>query len=255
MGGVGMDAAALSDFTPNRQESKMSALRTWRWTRGGESGYDGEQRKSPGGGRGISRPASREKEDVMEDKAAIRSRMRKRRTDMAPEEVWERSLAAQRHILETDEWKRARSVGLYCAIRNETDTALLLDTAWAEGKETFLPHTQRAGIMDFFPCLDRQNLVRNAMGIPEPNPAACPLPPEGGWVPSLIIVPGVAFDRHGHRLGMAGGYYDRYFARPSTQNVFRMAIAYAFQVVESLPADLWDAPVHAIATEEGVLWL
>lgn len=191
----------------------------------------------------------------MKDKGAIRSHMRTLRRALTPEEALERSLAAQRHILETDEWRHTPSVGLYYAIRNETDTALLLDTAWADGKEVYLPKTQPGGIMQFLPCISRQALVPGIMGIPEPNPESCPLPPEGEWVPRLIIVPGVAFDRQGHRIGMAGGYYDKYFSRESTQDAFRLALAYAFQIVDSLPADPWDAPVHAIATEEGILWL
>lgn len=191
----------------------------------------------------------------MTDKKTLRTQLRAQRDEMAAEEARARSLAAQRHILETEEWRHASSVGLYYAIGNEADTALLLESAWAEGKDVFLPYTLPKGIMHFLPCLGRQDLVKNRMGIPEPDPARCPKAPEGGWVPRLIVVPGVVFDRHGHRIGMAGGYYDRYFAQASTQDVFRMALAYTFQVVESLPADPWDAPVHAIATEDGVSWL
>lgn len=191
----------------------------------------------------------------MTDKNAIRLHMRKLRRALPPEDVRDRSLTAQRLVLETVEWRQTPSVGLYYAIKNETDTALLLDTAWAEGKDVFLPYTRPGGFMEFLPCLSRQSLVPNRMGIPEPTPESCPLPPEGEWVPRLIIVPGVAFDRQGHRIGMAGGYYDKYFSRSSTQDIFRLALAYAFQVVNSLPADPWDAPVHAIATEEGLLWL
>ena len=194
---------------------------------------------------------------MMLDKAALRKCMREKRRALTDVEAAARSLAAQRHILAATEWKQARSVGLYVAVRRETDASLLADEAWRTGKDVYLPYTVPAatGIMHLLPCLSGQALVKNHYGIPEPTPETCPPSPENGWVPEVIIVPGVAFDREGHRLGSGGGYYDRLFAKKSMQDVIRIGLAYAFQVVDTLPADVWDAPMHAIATEEGLTWL
>ena len=194
----------------------------------------------------------------MIDKAALRKTMREKRRALPPEEARERSLAAERHILASRAWKHAPSVGLYVAVRNEAGTDLLLESAWEAGKEVFLPYTPPsppAGVMHFLPCASGQALVTNRYGIPEPTPETCPLPPEGGWIPGLVIVPGLAFDREGHRLGSGGGYYDRLLARESMHASVRVGLAYAFQVVDAVPAERWDVPMQAIATEEELAWL
>ena len=72
--------------------------------------------------------------------------------------------------------------------------------------------------------------------------------------PDIIIVPGVAFDANGTRLGMGGGYYDRLLALPRYADSLRLGLAYSFQLVDSLPRQTWDVPVHAVCTELGILW-
>lgn len=193
----------------------------------------------------------------MPDKTALREIMRSKRRALTDKDVFERSLRAQHHILASREWIAAPSVGLYVAVRRETDTALLADAAWKAGKEVLIPYAPplSPGIMYLLPCLSGQALVASRFGIPEPAPEACPRPPEEGWVPTIIIVPGLAFDKDGHRLGSGGGYYDRLFAQNSMQDTIRIGLAYAFQIVDTLPAEAWDAPMHAIATEEGLTWL
>lgn len=69
--------------------------------------------------------------------------------------------------------------------------------------------------------------------------------------PDFILVPLLAFDARGHRLGYGGGYYDRTLAR--LPHAFRLGVAYAGQQVEAVPADATDMPLHAIATEAGFL--
>lgn len=193
----------------------------------------------------------------MPDKTALREMMRAKRRALTGKDVFERSLKAQQHILASAEWTAASSVGLYMAVRGETDTALLADAAWKAGKEVLIPYTppHTPGVMCLLPCLSGQTLVKSRFGIPEPAAATCPLPPEAIWVPGIIIVPGLAFDRDGHRLGTGGGYYDRLFAQNSMQDTIRIGFAYAFQIVDALPAEVWDAPMHAVATEEGLTWL
>lgn len=192
---------------------------------------------------------------VTDDKAALRKLLLRKRNEMLIEHVHAFSRAAQEHILALKAWRRASSVALYMAVRKETDASLLREKARKDGKEVFLPYTvpSSAGIMHLLPCPNDEALVPGAFGILEPSPETCPLPPEGGWVPDLIVTPGVAFDAQGFRIGMGGGYYDRLFAKPSMRNVTRIGLAYSFQIVDSVPVEEWDLPMHAIATEQGVL--
>jgi 5-formyltetrahydrofolate cyclo-ligase len=67
-----------------------------------------------------------------------------------------------------------------------------------------------------------------------------------------VVVPGVAFDRKGRRLGQGFGYYDR-FLGALPEGVTRVGLAFWHQVVPEVPVDAWDVPVHALVTEEGVI--
>jgi 5-formyltetrahydrofolate cyclo-ligase len=99
--------------------------------------------------------------------------------------------------------------------------------------------------------LDQVRLGR--FGILEPDPGACRM--AGGTPPEVAVVPGVAFDRRGFRLGFGGGYYDRLFARQETARTLRIGLAYDFQVVDRLPAEPWDQPMHALCTPKEMTWI
>ena len=71
-----------------------------------------------------------------------------------------------------------------------------------------------------------------------------------GW--DIIVVPGLAFDRRGNRLGRGFGYYDR-FLGGLPESVPRVGLACVSQVVPEVPVDAWDVPVHALVTEDGVI--
>ena len=78
------------------------------------------------------------------------------------------------------------------------------------------------------------------MGIEEPSAGCRPVNDKS----ALVLVPGVAFDREGRRLGYGGGYYDRFFAREPKHP--RWGLAYAFQIVEKLPKEEWDQKVERV---------
>jgi 5-formyltetrahydrofolate cyclo-ligase len=95
-------------------------------------------------------------------------------------------------------------------------------------------------------------LVTGAYGIREPAPDWPLVEPAAV---DLVVVPGVAFDRHGTRLGYGGGYYDRMLPtiRAGNPAAALVGLAYGFQVVADLPGDPHDVPVDAIATEAGLV--
>ena len=194
---------------------------------------------------------------MVADKAVLRAAMRERRRSLTDRDVYERSLAAQRHVLASEAWSTATSIGLYMAVRQETDTSLLLEEAWKAGKDVYLPYVSPVmpGIMELVLCGSGQELVKNRFGIPEPVSPVCPVSQSDSGCPDYIIVPALAFDMEGHRLGSGGGYYDRLFGRKSMQDAIRIGFAYAFQIVGGIPAEAWDAPMHALVTEESFVWL
>ena len=189
-----------------------------------------------------------------DDKAGLRASLRARRQSLDKEERLALSRAAAGHLLRERIWTGAETVALYIAVRGEIDTEPLLRAAWDSGKQVLLPLCSPAGDahMRFAPCSGPDGLTPGAYGIPEPI-CAEPVPLACGE-PDVIVVPGLAFDRKGIRLGQGGGFYDRYFARPETAGALRIGLAYSFQIVEKLPKDPWDLPVDGVCTEQGILW-
>ena len=198
----------------------------------------------------------------MNDKHALRTILRSQRLTLASgPEGGERSRRMQERLLASDLWRKCRRVAAYVSVKGEADTALILAEALHSGRELFLPRCRVKGeegwpgTMDFFACTDLGALKKSAFGIPEPvpGPDACLLMPEDLKEPdTLVIVPALAFDRSGYRLGYGGGYYDRMLASASSPCV---GLAFHDLLVESLPREEWDRPVSAVCTEEILLCL
>lgn len=155
-------------------------------------------------------------------------------------------------VLRQPEVRRARRIACYLPADGEIDPLPLMARLRARGKQTLLPVLEADGRLRFrrFPA---PRLRRNRFGIAEPqgsNVVARQL--------DLVLLPLVAFDRHGGRLGMGGGYYDRTFAfrlsgRLAARGPLLIGLAHRFQEVPRLPLAAWDVPLTAVATDAG--WL
>lgn len=191
------------------------------------------------------------------DKAALRAEFRARRSALSAREIRKLSEKAAGHMLGSALWRAARSIALYAAVRGETDTTLLLEDAWQKGKVVLLPVCSKAerGAMRFVPVSGWKELLPGPYGIPEPACLPGKRRGEAGRSPELFVLPGLAFDLDGRRLGQGGGYYDRLFGLTGKEEAQRVGFAYSFQIVERLPGEDWDVPVHALCTEKGMLWL
>jgi 5-formyltetrahydrofolate cyclo-ligase len=133
----------------------------------------------------------------------------------------------------------------YFPFRDEADPRALMAALSAKGHPLALPTVTSGAPLSFraWKMGDAMHANANAYGIPEPL-ATAPV-----VMPSLILVPLLAFDAEGHRLGYGGGYYDRTFdARKS----YAVGIAYAGQEVPPLPREGHDHPLDAVITENGL---
>jgi len=142
------------------------------------------------------------------------------------------------------------SVAIYNAVRGEVGTDRIREAYLAAGATLYYPCVAGNGELEFHPHRDGDTWVTGPYGIPEPERPPGAFPRTGGF--DLVVVPGVAFDRRGRRLGQGLGYYDR-FLRGLPESVPRVGLAYSEQVVPEVPVDEWDICVHALATDEGVL--
>ena len=123
---------------------------------------------------------------------------------------------------------------------------MILDAVLLRDRPLLLPRVAGRAL-EFAAVGDLSQLRRSQWGVLEPGDdcAAVALAPE-----DLVLIPGLAFDRCGRRLGRGGGYYDRAFSTPGAQP-FRVGIGFSFQLVASVPVGRLDRRVDGIATETG----
>lgn len=148
-------------------------------------------------------------------------------------------------------FESARVIMVYAACDNEVQTEGLIVEALRKGKRVALPVTDKEKKEIYARTISKypEDLIPGAYGILEPKPS-CPDVPVKEL--DLVLLPGVAFDRKGFRLGFGGGYYDRFLSRLS-ENTITVGLAYRLQVVETVYPEPHDRRVQYIVTEAGVI--
>ncbi|SDE60124.1 5-formyltetrahydrofolate cyclo-ligase [Sporomusa acidovorans] len=171
------------------------------------------------------------------------------RRSMSKEAVAAGSSRLAEHIRTWPVYQAAKNIMLYLAMPDEPHLDKVISHALAAGKTLCVPfmHATR-GLMDAAVIKNLDDLVVGQFNLLTPNPATLKLlePREL----DLIIVPGVAFDKAGRRLGMGAGYYDRFL--PKATKAELIGAAWAAQILEKVPTDEHDRPVNYLVTEEGI---
>lgn len=179
-------------------------------------------------------------------KKEIRQEMKRRLSALSPEEKGRATRALERRLEGLACYFYARRVMCYVGVGFEIDTTPLLTRALAAGKEVFVPRCLVAeGRLLVSALHDLGELDRGYFGLLEPKPEY--IRPFDPAKLDVIIVPGLAFDLNGYRVGQGGGYYDRLLAEIGPQTVL-LALAFDFQVYKQLPVESHDCPVHRIIT-------
>lgn len=180
-----------------------------------------------------------------EEKKRLRAEIR------ADLKMWSREALAQsdrqiiRRVLELPEFQAAQRIFAYYSVSPEPDTHAVIAAALDQGKTVALPVTEGSGVMHFA-RLDAA-LVAGRYGIPEPDALAPRVTPQAG---DVLLVPAMAFDYAGYRLGRGGGYYDRYLAETACCTV---GLARAAFLYETLPRAWNDLPVSIVVSEKEVV--
>ena len=182
------------------------------------------------------------------DKRSLRAEYLRTRNEMPPEEAREKSLGIFRNLLGLPEYSSARRVFAYASYKNEAETLPMIEDAVSRGKAVALPRILGKRRMEFYSVKGLSGLIRNPMGILEPEQGEI-LVPGGG---DLFIVPGTAFDLMKNRLGAGGGYYDAYFERYGGDFI-KAGIAFDFQIAEELPCFPYDIKMDMIITEKRII--
>lgn len=187
------------------------------------------------------------------DRAALRRRMRSARRGLDPVQRREAAEAAAANLARLGLPRARQRIAFYLPIDGELDPGPAVLRALARRCEVFVPviTSFRARHMRFVRWTPALATRRNRWGIREPEGAGI----NGRWL-DLAVVPCVAFDATGARLGLGAGFYDRHFAWLAGRGAWRrprlVGLAYDFQQVERLHSEDWDVPLWGIVTDRGV---
>lgn len=183
-----------------------------------------------------------------EEKQRLRDRLLALRKNLPPDTVCEAGFHVARNVLEWRTAAEARTVCVYASMGKEIPTRELIRHLLMDGKVVAVPDwkgwKQGSG-MRLAAIRGEQDLVTEGRVVPQP--LVTPGNNVSVWDVDLFVVPGLAFDGSGNRLGMGGGYFDRLLALASSQATF-LGLAYGFQMIDRLPWEPHDIPVHQVVT-------
>ncbi len=174
----------------------------------------------------------------MENKAELRARLR----TQYQQSEGSGDMEIVRRVPEHPLYVSCKRLFVYVGVGHEIDTMPLIKTAVSHGKTVALPKSYGKGMMEFFRYTGE--LTEGLYHIPEPVGGEVLVPTEQ----DLMIVPGLAFDRQGYRLGQGAGYYDRYLAAHPCATIGLCRQEFFF---EKIPAEWNDLPVNYVITENG----
>ncbi|MFC1441765.1 5-formyltetrahydrofolate cyclo-ligase [Streptacidiphilus sp. N1-10] len=190
---------------------------------------------------------------MLNDKTALRSRLLAARAAMSPEQRQQAGLALGRRALELLPARLPAVVAGYVSVGAEPGTLALLDELRARGVQVLLPLLRPDNDLDWGAYQGAESLVGARRGLREP--AGAPLGTEAVCRADLVLMPGLAVDRRGVRLGRGGGSYDRVLARlaAADSRAPLVTLLYDDEVLPEVPAEAHDRPVDAAVTPSK-LW-
>jgi 5-formyltetrahydrofolate cyclo-ligase len=198
----------------------------------------------------------------LDDKAYIRNQMAIKRNSLSSDQ---RKLWSEQACANAEKWLEkynAATLMVYISFRSELDLTNLIEWGWRTGRDVIVPRcvaSDRSMTLHYLRSWD--DLMPGAYGIMEPNPAVS-LPIVDGYVPDIVLVPGLAFDRQGGRLGYGGGYYDRFAEAAisgadinNATNTLWLGVSFDAQFIDDVPTEEHDLKMDGWITESGIFML
>lgn len=162
----------------------------------------------------------------------------------------EAAAAVCANVLSLPAFSNASCVAMFASLPDEVSTRPLFEAARSDGKRCLFPRVIGPGALEFAGLERWEELRSGRYGVPEPPEGTAPAPLSEAEV---VLVPGVAFDALGGRLGRGGGYYDRALSRLDRGSSLVIGIALAGQIVSQVPRGPHDETVQVVVTEREVL--
>lgn len=191
-----------------------------------------------------------EKETKKALKKALRKEIKALRAAHTDEQIHELSLGVRDQVLTLQEYRQAEVIYAYVDCKHEVETSDIIRAAWADDKRVAVPKVLGQDMKFFYITSLENDLEEGYYGIREPYEKHA-ADESGDEENALMLMPGVAFDEERHRIGYGGGFYDRFLEAHS--KLSRVALAFEFQVKESVPYEAFDICPEKIVTEKRVI--
>lgn len=187
-------------------------------------------------------------------KKEIRRSYKKIRDELTDDLMNEYNKKIRESLFSLDKFKECTILFTYVSFGKEADTHAIITKALEMNKRVYVPKVEE-NVMNFYEIYNLDDLIRSNYGILEPEGdiryryLSSPSDKEK----KLMLIPGLAFDTRGNRIGYGAGYYDRYLAGYPNNEWLKIALAYDFQILEEVAVGMYDIPADYILTHDKLI--
>ena len=185
---------------------------------------------------------------ISERKKGLRQKMLAMRRALSANETESRSSSLKENILARPEYKNAKKIMAFLAMKGESNLDGFIRQALLDGKEVYIPVCLPERQMEAGRLIDMEHFEKGPLGLRNLPAGYEVTSPESL---DLVLIPGLAVSQEGIRLGMGAGYYDRYLARVPFEK--RVAALWDFQVIPDIPSEPFDQKIAKIVTDKSVI--
>lgn len=185
---------------------------------------------------------------ISERKKGLRQKMLAMRRALSANETESRSSSLKENILSLPEYKNAKKIMAFLAMKGESNLDGFIRQALLDGKEVYIPVCLPERQMEAGRLIDMEHFEKGPLGLRNLPAGYEVTSPESL---DLVLIPGLAISQEGIRLGMGAGYYDRYLARVPFEK--RVAALWDFQVIPDIPSEPFDQKIAKIVTDKSVI--
>ncbi|SFP44756.1 5-formyltetrahydrofolate cyclo-ligase [Butyrivibrio proteoclasticus] len=184
--------------------------------------------------------------ETADKKDRIRKEVLEKRNLLSVEAIEEKSSLIAEKLFGLKEYVDAENILIYASMKSEVITDGIIEHSLESGKKVFCPKCtdKNNGLMEFIQIEMLSDLKAGYMGIREPEINESSKIFLGPTEKTLVIIPGVAFDKKGNRIGYRGGYYDRFLSKYN--GIMSVALAFTEQIIEVVPSEIHDIPVDMV---------
>ncbi len=179
-------------------------------------------------------------------KNQLKESILEKRNSLSNEEILKKSGKIKNSLFNLEHYKKSKTIMFFVSFKNEVDTHGMIEDA-LKNKIVVVPKVSHNEIEPSV-IISFDNLIPSGrFGILEPIEAM-----KTPWKKiDLVLVPGIVFDKNGHRIGYGFGYYDKFLKK--VPKAIKIGLAFDFQVVDKIPREMHDVPVDLVVTESGII--